>query len=106
MKLYKFEGYMSYKALSVLDNSSSCRSLYNMLTTLPVNILSGSVVNTIKVIALVNWGVLVIYLIISGFLFVVCSSRTIFGKKSKAHVHLERWKHGNGEVRLNMVCTQ
>ena len=41
MKLYKFEGYMSYKALSVLNNSSSCRS-----------ILSGRVVNTIKVIAL------------------------------------------------------
>ena len=38
-----------------------------------------------------------IYLIISGFLFVVCSSRTIYGHRKGAHVHLEGWKHGNGE---------
>ena len=42
----------------------------------------------------------------SGFLFVVCSSRTIFGNRKGAHVHFEDWKHGNEEVRLNMVCTQ
>ena len=47
-----------------------------------------------------------VYLIISGFLFVVCSSRTILGNKKSAHVHLEGWKHGNKEVRLNMVCTE
>ena len=49
---------------------------------------------------------LVIYLIISDFLFVVCPSRTIFGNRKGAHVHLEGWKHGNREVRLNMVYTQ
>ena len=27
-------------------------------------------------------------------------------RKKGAHVHLEGWKHGNGEVRLNKVCTQ
>ena len=47
-----------------------------------------------------------IYLIISGFLFVVCSSRTIFGNRKGAHVHLEGWKHGNGDTGLNMACTQ
>ena len=47
-----------------------------------------------------------IYLIISGFVFVVCPSRTIFGMEEGAHVHLEGWKHGNREVRLNMVYTQ
>ena len=35
----------------------------------------------------------------------VCRSRTIFGNKKSAHVHLEGWKHGNREVRLNMACT-
>ena len=47
-----------------------------------------------------------VYIINSEIVFVVCVSRTIFGKKSKVHVHLEGWKHGNGEVRLNMACTQ
>ena len=47
-----------------------------------------------------------IYLIISGFLFVVCPSRTIFGMNEGAHVHLEGWKHGNKDTGLNMVCTQ
>ena len=47
-----------------------------------------------------------IYLIISGFVFVVCPSRTIFGMKEGAHVHLEGWKHGNGDTGLNMACTQ
>ena len=47
-----------------------------------------------------------IYIIISGFVFVVCSSRTIFGNRKGAHVHLEGWKHGNREVRLNMAFTQ
>ena len=47
-----------------------------------------------------------VYLINPGFLFVVCVSRTIFGKKKSAHVHLEGWKHSNEEVRLNMVCMQ
>ena len=42
----------------------------------------------------------------SGFVFVVCVLRTIFGKKKSAHVHLEGWKHGNGDTGLNMVCTQ
>ena len=28
-------------------------------------------------------------------MFVVCSSRTIFGKKKSAHVHSEGWRHGN-----------
>ena len=46
---------------------------------------------------------LVIYLINSGFLFVVCLSRTIFGKKSKVHVHSASWKHGNRDTGLNMV---
>ena len=46
-----------------------------------------------------------VYLINSGFLF-VCLSRTIFGKKTKVHVHLEGWKHGNRDTVLNMVCTQ
>ena len=49
--------------------------------------------------------VLVIYIINSGFVFVVCVSRTIFGNRKGAHVHLEGWKHGNEEVRLNMACT-
>ena len=47
-----------------------------------------------------------IYLIISGFLFVVCLSRTIFGNRIGAHVHLEGWKHGSKVTKLNMVCTQ
>ena len=47
-----------------------------------------------------------VYIINSGFLFVVCSLRTIFGKKKSAHVHLEGWKHGNKDTELNMVCTQ
>ena len=47
-----------------------------------------------------------IFNIKSDFLFVVCPSRTIFGKRKGAHVHLEGWKHGYGEVGLNMVCTQ
>ena len=46
-----------------------------------------------------------VYIINSGFLF-VCRSRTIFGNRKGAHVHFEGWKHGNEEVRLNMVCTQ
>ena len=48
---------------------------------------------------------IVIYLINCGFVF-VCRSRTILGNKKSAHVHLEGLKHGNGEVGLNMVCTQ
>ena len=47
-----------------------------------------------------------VYIINSGFLFVVCSSRTIFGNRKGAHVHLVGWNHGNGEVKLNMVCRQ
>ena len=39
-------------------------------------------------------------------MFVVCVSRTIFGNRKGAHVHLEGWKHGNGMVGLNMACTQ
>ena len=54
----------------------------------------------------VVWAYPLVYLINSGFLFVVCVSRTIFGNRKVAHVHLEGWKHGNEEVRLNMVCTQ
>ena len=54
----------------------------------------------------VVWAYPLVYLIISGFLFVVCPSRTIFGNRKGAHVHLEGWKHGNREVRLNMACTQ
>ena len=50
--------------------------------------------------------VIIIYLIIFGFLFVVCSSRTIFGKKPKVHVHLASWKHGNRDTGLNMACTE
>ena len=46
-----------------------------------------------------------VYYINSGFVF-VCRSRTIFGKKKVAHVHLEGWKHGNKDTELNMVCTQ
>ena len=46
----------------------------------------------------------IIYLIISGFVF-VCRSRTIFGNRKGAHVHLEGWKHGNRDTELNMVCT-
>ena len=46
-----------------------------------------------------------VYIINSGFVF-VCRSRTIFGSKKSAHVHLEGWKHGNKVTRLNMVCTQ
>ena len=53
-----------------------------------------------------SFSLLSIYIINSGFLFVVCSSRTIFGSRKGAHVHLEGWKHGNREVKLNMVCTQ
>ena len=47
-----------------------------------------------------------VYIINSGFLFVVCSSRTIFGNRIGAHVHLEGWKHGYRDTGLNMVCTQ
>ena len=39
-----------------------------------------------------------IYIIISEIVFVVCVSRTIFGKKSKVHVHLEGWKHSNRDT--------
>ena len=39
-------------------------------------------------------------------MFVVCVSRTIFGNRKGAHVQIEEEKHGNEEVRLNMVCTQ
>ena len=46
-----------------------------------------------------------VYIINSDFVF-VCRSRTIFGMKEGAYVHLASWKHGNEEVRLNMVCTQ
>ena len=46
-----------------------------------------------------------IYIINCGFVF-VCRSRTIFGNKKSAHVHLEGWKHGNRDTELNMVCTQ
>ena len=49
---------------------------------------------------------LVIYIIKSEIVFVVCVSRTIFGSKKGAHVHLEGWKHGNRDTGLNMVCTQ
>ena len=47
-----------------------------------------------------------VYLIISGFLFVVCSLRTIFGNRKGAHVQIEGEKHGNMDTELNMVCTQ
>ena len=43
------------------------------------------------------------YYIKSDFLFVVCPSRTIFGNRKGAHVHLEGLKHGNGNVGLNMI---
>ena len=49
---------------------------------------------------------LLIYIINSEIVFVVCLSRTIFGKKKSAHVHLEGWKHGNKDTDLNMACTQ
>ena len=52
-----------------------------------------------------HFGVL-IYIIISGFVFVVCPLRTIFGNRKGAHVHLEGLKHGNGDTGLNMACTQ
>ena len=41
-----------------------------------------------------------IYLIISGFVFFVCLSRTIFGMKEGAHVQIEGEKYGNGDTRL------
>ena len=47
-----------------------------------------------------------VYIINSGFLFVVCPLRTIFGNREGAHVHLASWKHGNRDTGLNMVCTQ
>ena len=47
-----------------------------------------------------------IYIINSEIVFVVCVSRTIFGNRIGAHVHLESWKHGNRDTELNMVCTQ
>ena len=53
----------------------------------------------------INEPIPAIYLIISGFVF-VCRSRTIFGNRKGAHVHLDGWRHGYREVRLNMVCTQ
>ena len=49
---------------------------------------------------------MLIYIINSEIVFVVCVSRTIFGKKKGAHVHLEGWKHGNIDTGLNMLCTQ
>ena len=49
---------------------------------------------------------MLIYLIISGFVFVVCLSRTIFGMNEGAHVQIEQEKHGNMDAGLNMVCTQ
>ena len=40
-------------------------------------------------------------------MFVVCLSRTIFGKKTKVHVQIESEKHrGNKDTELNMVYTQ
>ena len=42
----------------------------------------------------------------SGFVFVVCSSRTIFGNRKGAHVQIEQEKHGNRDTGLNMACTQ
>ena len=47
-----------------------------------------------------------VYIINSGFLFVVCSSRTIFGNRKGAHVQIEEEKHGNKDTELNMVCKQ
>ena len=47
-----------------------------------------------------------VYIINSEIVFVVCPSRTIFGNRKAAHVHFARRKHGNGEIKLNMVCTQ
>ena len=47
-----------------------------------------------------------VYLIKSEIVFVVCPLRTIFGNRKGAHVQIEQEKHGNEEVRLNMVCTQ
>ena len=38
-------------------------------------------------------GTLVLY---NLWFSVVCSSRTVFGNRKSAHVHLEGWKHGNG----------
>ena len=49
---------------------------------------------------------MLIYIINSGFVFVVCVSRTIFGNRKGAHVQIEGEKHGNGDPGLNMVCTQ
>ena len=49
---------------------------------------------------------MLIYIINSGFLFVVCSSRTIFGNRIGAHVQIEQEKHGNMDAGLNMACTQ
>ena len=60
----------------------------------------------VGVTALIYRSFLIIYLINSEIVFVVCLSRTIFGNRKGAHVHLEVLKHGNEEVRLNMVCTQ
>ena len=41
-----------------------------------------------------------IYIINSGFLFVVCVSRTIFGNRIGAHVQIEQEKHGNMDAGL------
>ena len=46
-----------------------------------------------------------VYIINCGFVFVVCSSRTIFGSKKVAHVQIEQEKHSNRDTGLNMVCT-
>ena len=47
-----------------------------------------------------------VYIINSGFLFVVCPLRTIFGNRKGAHVQIEGEKHGNMDTGLKMVCTQ
>ena len=54
----------------------------------------------------VVWAYPLVYIINSEIVFVVCVSRTIFGMKEGAHVHLKGWKHGNRDTGLNMACTQ
>ena len=36
----------------------------------------------------------------------MCVTDHIWYHRKGAHVHLEGWKHGNGDTGLNKVCTQ
>ena len=75
-------------------------------TLFPSTLFSNDYIQRGTCLELVTATSRLIYIINSGFVFVVCPLRTIFGKKIKVQVQIESEKHGNRETRLNIVCTQ